>query len=68
VLPAITGQGYDDMAIAKGDDASLAFLSITFDNVSPEEVERIRTDLLAYCKLDTEGMIWIVERLGEMVD
>ena len=66
VLPAITGQGYSDMAIAKGDDASLAFLSITFDDVSPEEVERIRTDLLAYCKLDTEGMVRIIERLEEI--
>jgi len=66
VLPAVTGQGYDNMAIAKGDDASLAFLSITFDNVSPEEVERIRTDLLAYCKLDTEAMVRIIERLEEI--
>jgi hypothetical protein len=66
VLPAITGQGYDEMAIAKGDDASLAFLRITFDDVSPEEVERVRADLLSYCKMDTEGMVRIVERLEEL--
>jgi len=67
VMPAVTGQGYDNMTIAKGDDASLAFLSITFENISPKEVERIRTDLLAYCKLDTEGMVRIVERLEEII-
>jgi len=67
VLPAITGKGYDEMPIAKGDDASLAFLGITFEDVAAEEVARIREDLLAYCALDTEGMVRIIERLREMV-
>jgi hypothetical protein len=66
VLPAIVGQSYDEMAIAKGDDASLAYLRITFDDVSLEEAERVRADLLSYCKMDTEGMVGIVERLGEI--
>jgi len=66
VLPAITGQGYDEMAIAKGDDASLAYLRITFDDVSPEEAERVRADLLTYCKMDTEGMVRIVEQLDKL--
>jgi hypothetical protein len=42
VLPAITGQGYDDMAIGKGDDASLAFLSIIFGDVPAEEDARYK--------------------------
>jgi len=67
VLPAITGKGYEEMPICKGDDASLAFLSITFGDVSSEELARIREELLAYCALDTEGMVRIVERLREMV-
>ena len=67
VLPAITGRGYEEMPIGKGDDASLAFLSITFGDVSSEELARIREELLAYCALDTEGMVRIVERLREMV-
>ncbi|MFC1994294.1 DUF2779 domain-containing protein [Chloroflexota bacterium] len=66
VLPAITGQGYEGMTIAKGDEASLAFLRITFDDLSSEEVESVRDDLLAYCKLDTEGMVRIIERLQEL--
>ena len=66
VLPAVTGSGYEDMAIARGDDASLAFLRITFEDVPPEEEAQVRADLLNYCKLDTEGMVRIVERLGEI--
>lgn len=66
VLPAITGQGYEEMPIASGDNASLAFLTITFEDVATEEVTRIRKELLAYCALDTEGMVRIVERLEEL--
>lgn len=66
VLPALTGQGYDEMAIAKGDDASLAFLRITFEDVPDAEVSEVRQQLLSYCKLDTEGMVKIVERLEEI--
>lgn len=66
VLPAITDQSYDEMAIARGDDASLAYLRITFDDVSPEEAETVREDLLTYCEMDTGSMVRIVERLEEM--
>ena len=66
VLPAITGQGYEDLTIAKGDEASRAYLSITFGDVPPEEAAQIRKDLLSYCGLDTEGMVRIVARLREL--
>jgi len=66
VLPAITGQGYENMPIARGDDASLAFLAITFEDVPADEVARVREELLAYCALDTEGMIRIIKRLREI--
>ena len=45
---------------------SLAFLTITFEDVATEEVARIRKELLAYCALDTGGMVRIVERLEEL--
>lgn len=67
VLPALTGQGYDEMAISKGDDASLAYLRITFEDVPYAEVSEVRQQLLSYCKLDTEGMVKIVERLEETI-
>jgi hypothetical protein len=65
-LPAMTGQGYEEMPIASGDDASLAFLTITFEDVATEGVARTRKELLAYCALDTEGMVRIIERLQEL--
>jgi len=66
VLPAVTGQGYEEMPIASGDDASLAFLTITFGDISADEAARVREELLAYCALDTEGMVKIIERLEDI--
>ena len=66
VLPAITGQGYEGMAIARGDDASLAFLEITFKEVAADGAARVREELLTYCKMDTEGMIMILKKLNEL--
>jgi len=67
VLPAVTGHGYEEMPIASGDDASLAFLTITSEDVPEEEAVRVREELLAYCKMDTQGMVRIVERLAEII-
>ncbi len=63
VLPAITGDGYEGMAIARGDDASLAYLEMAFGNITDEKINAIRRNLLAYCGLDTEAMARIVEKL-----
>lgn len=67
VLPAITGSGYEGMAIAKGDDASLAYLDIAFGNLSDEEKSQVRNNLLEYCGLDTEAMARIVEKLYRLI-
>ena len=66
VLPAITGYGYEDMPIAKGDDASLAFLRITFEDLTEAEAAKVREELLIYCKMDTEGMVRIIRQLEEI--
>ncbi len=65
VLPALTTNGYDDLEVSAGDDASLEFVRITQEDVSDEERDRVRKDLLAYCKKDTEAMIDIVAALRE---
>jgi hypothetical protein len=66
VLPALTGKSYEEMDISNGEDASLAFLEVTYSDV-PEEIRmKIRGDLEKYCGLDTEGMIRIVDRLREI--
>ena len=67
VLPALTGKGYDDLAIQEGGAASLEFLRVTFGDVTEEERRRVRRQLEEYCGRDTEGMVWIVGALGKLV-
>lgn len=66
VLPAVTGLSYEDLPIGKGDDASLAYLDMLFGNMPAEDANRTRQELLEYCKLDTEGMVRIIEKLEEI--
>ncbi|MCJ7789728.1 MAG: DUF2779 domain-containing protein [Candidatus Atribacteria bacterium] len=62
VLPTITGKDYSDLEISDGTDASMQFF---YSHIKPElsNLEKIRGNLLNYCGLDTEGMIWIIEEL-----
>jgi hypothetical protein len=71
VLPAITGRGYDGFEIADGTTASLAYFYATFGTLdgkrtSPTAAGRIKEALEQYCGRDTEGMVWIVEKLTEL--
>ncbi|MCL4417681.1 MAG: DUF2779 domain-containing protein [Actinobacteria bacterium] len=72
VLPALTGKSYDDLEIQNGQMASLKYLNITFlkgETVSDKaHVEKIRKDLLDYCGLDTEGMIYILRKLYKIAE
>jgi|TARA_Y100000031_G_scaffold23588_1_gene25127 CRISPR/Cas system-associated exonuclease Cas4 (RecB family) len=65
VLPAITGRGYEDLDISDGQLASITFLRSTYGDMPEEDREKVMRDLEEYCSRDTEGMIWIVERLGQ---
>jgi len=67
VMPILTGQGYDHLAIRNGASASQEFLRITFGEVPEPERQAVRTRLLAYCSQDTIGMVRIVEALGKLV-
>lgn len=66
VLPALTGRSYKDLAISEGGQASNEFKRITFGEVSPEERLGVRGQLEEYCGLDTQGMVDIVRKLGEL--
>jgi len=66
VLPAITGKGYDDLDINDGQIASFTFLEATYGDIPESEKLKVMSDLELYCGRDTEGMIWIVERLNEL--
>jgi Domain of unknown function(DUF2779) len=66
VLPALTGKSYEGMPINEGGAASRAYLDMTFGDVTPEQKQQIRIDLEQYCGLDTEAMVWIVQKLTEI--
>jgi len=68
VLPVLTGTSYDHLNISDGMNASLAFLGVISNSASAEEGIKIRNDLEKYCELDTEGMIWIVDKLKELTN
>ena len=59
--------GYDDLDINDGQLASISFLSATFGDMPEAERVKVMTDLEQYCGRDTEGMIWIVDKLKEIV-
>jgi len=68
VLPALTGNSYEGMAIADGDTASRMYTAVTFGEASEYERNKVRADLEKYCGQDTEGMVWIIDKLKSLVD
>ncbi len=68
VLPAITGRGYEDLKINDGQMASVHFLSAMFGDLPEEDKVQVMKNLEEYCGRDTEGMIWVVDKLRELVN
>lgn len=66
-MPSLTGKGYEDLEISDGGQTMRAYSKITFGEVTPEEKEEIRKNMLKYCGQDTEGMIWMIDKLKEIV-
>lgn len=67
VLPVITGKGYDNLGINNGGDASIMYFNSHIKNKG-EVHNKLRQDLLNYCSLDTEGMVWIVDELKKLIE
>jgi len=64
VLPALTDTGYAHLEIADGGAASLSFVEMAFgEDVTEERKAEIRSQLLAYCALDTQAMVDILGAL-----
>jgi len=66
VLPAITGRGYEDLDISDGQIASVTFLAATYGDMPEADRAQVMENLEKYCGRDTEGMIWIVDKLREL--
>lgn len=66
VLPVLVpGLGYSELIVAEGGTASawLADLLLGANEYPPEEVDRRRAALLAYCARDTEAVVRLMEAL-----
>ena len=67
VLPAFVPElNYDGMEVADGGMAMDAYARMCASR-DPGEIESIRKALLEYCKLDTLGMVRILEKLRTLV-
>lgn len=63
ILPAMTDLDYSDLEISDGGTATGQLEALIRGEISPEEQEKVRKDLLAYCKRDTLAMVLIFEAL-----
>jgi hypothetical protein len=68
VLPALTDLSYDELEITDGGDASNSYERICREELSKEEIDKIRADLEKYCELDTLAEVEILKVLREMVE
>ena len=63
VLPALVNNlSYNGMAISDGNMAMDAYYRMCSET-DPDETEKIRKELLEYCRLDTLAMVKILEKL-----
>lgn len=64
VLPVMTpGLGYDDLAIADGETATIRFGELYEKKITGARAEAVRRDLLEYCRRDTFAMVQLVDGL-----
>jgi len=57
---------YEGMEVGNGSDAIAVFARMAIGEYTNEECEKIKKDLLAYCKLDTLAMVKLHEALEKM--
>ena len=63
----VPSMSYDGMEIGDGDSASTIYARMARGEFSPTEMDRHRSGLLAYCKLDTLAMVKLHARLCRLV-
>ncbi|MBK7304987.1 MAG: hypothetical protein IPI90_17545 [Saprospiraceae bacterium] len=66
VLPVLVPHlSYKDLTIGDGGTATTAWKRMVFEINDANEKEKIKMDLLAYCKLDTLAMVEIFRKIIE---
>jgi len=66
VLPVMADLSYKGMAISNGGEALSAYVRHFVNNQPHDDKQQLIKDMLAYCKLDTWAMVWILRRLKEL--
>jgi hypothetical protein len=68
LTPLVPELTYKGLAIEDGQEASVDIARLLFeaDELPPEERDRLRQNLLTYCKQDTEAMVMLLKRLREL--
>ena len=66
--PLVPELSYSDLAIADGLVASVEIAQLLFmeEKIAPEDRQRMREDLLAYCERDTWAMVRLLEELKKL--
>jgi predicted RecB family nuclease len=68
LTPLVPELTYSDLVIVNGLVASVEIARLLFvaGKISPEEVPRVRKDLLEYCKRDTWAMVKLLDKLRSL--
>ena len=58
---------YENLPISQGDEAMIAWVTILQEDLTEEEIEETKTNLLRYCELDTLAMVKIWQTLNQLL-
>ncbi|MFA5748019.1 MAG: DUF2779 domain-containing protein [Candidatus Absconditabacterales bacterium] len=67
VLPVLTDISYDNLEVGNGGIATALLKNIVLGNMSKEEYEKAKKDLLTYCEQDTRAMVEIYRKVLEKI-
>lgn len=66
VLPLFSDLSYNDLSVKNGTEAIVAYAS--FKNLAKEDIEKLREDLIVYCRQDTWAMVVILNNLIKKIN
>jgi hypothetical protein len=63
----LTDISYDNLEVGNGGIATALLKNIVLGNMSQEEYEKAKKDLLTYCEQDTRAMVEIYRKVLEKI-
>ncbi|MBU6141832.1 DUF2779 domain-containing protein [Patescibacteria group bacterium] len=68
VLPVMAPElSYKELAIREGGAAASSWIKLVGTALTPPEKEKLKEDMLAYCKMDTWAMVRILQELEKVI-